>query len=83
LWKNRNKIKNPSELAHYFYYILKNFNVINDLPIDEILRISIEKNISFYSASYLYASQEYNLILVSDNEELLKFDNVINSEEFI
>jgi hypothetical protein len=38
----------------------------------EILDLSIKENLSYYAAVYLYLAKKYNLILISDDRDLIK-----------
>ncbi|MFZ8855730.1 MAG: type II toxin-antitoxin system VapC family toxin [Candidatus Nanopusillus sp.] len=88
IWKDYHKFKrinNPTETSEVIYGILKELNVIKNsyLSFIEIIKIAIEKNLTYYDASYVYASKNFGLILVSEDEDLIEKDNAISVKEFI
>ena len=48
----------------------------------EILDLSIKENLSYYDAVYLYLAKKYNLILISDDEDLIK-EGAISSDNLL
>ena len=60
---------------------------INRLMVDNIggvLKIAIDKNITFYDASYIYIAEKMGLKLVSEDDEILeKYSDAINLEEML
>ncbi|MFP3167067.1 MAG: type II toxin-antitoxin system VapC family toxin [Candidatus Nanopusillus sp.] len=88
IWKDYyifKRINNPIETSETIYEILKEFNVIENLSLSftEIIKIAIEKNLTYYDASYVYASKIFGLILVSEDKDLIEKGNAISVKEFI
>jgi predicted nucleic acid-binding protein len=88
IWKDYYLLKrltNFTETSKVIYEILKEFNVIGDLSLSfiEIIKIAIEKNLTYYDASYVYASKNFGLILVSEDKDLIEKGNAISVKEFI
>jgi len=66
---SNNEIKEMMEL---FNHIFEKSN-INEVRLKyEILDLSIKENLSYYDAVYLYLAMKYNLILISDDKDLIK-----------
>ena len=65
--------------------------ILNDLKVvhvgisdlEEILSIALESKITYYDATYIYASKKHNLKLVSLDNDLLKFENTISLDTFL
>jgi len=88
IWKDYyifKRINNLIETSEVIYEILKEFNVIENLSLlfIEIIKIAIEKNLTYYDASYVYASKNFGLILVSEDKDLIEKGNAISVKEFI
>jgi len=77
------RINNLIETSEVIYEILKELNVIENLSFIEIIKIAIEKNLTYYDASYVYASKNFGLILVSEDKDLIEKGNAISVKEFI
>jgi len=60
---------------------------MNRLMVDNIggvLKIAVDKNITFYDASYIYIAEKMGLKLVSEDDEILeKYSDAINLEEML
>jgi len=86
IWKDYyifKRINNLIETSEVIYEILKELNVIENLSFIEIIKIAIEKNLTYYDASYVYASKNFGLILVSEDKDLIEKGNAISVKEFI
>jgi len=88
IWKDYyllKRITDFTETSEVIYEILKELNVIENLSLSfiEIIKIAIEKNLTYYDASYVYASKNFGLILVSEDKDLIKKGNAISVKEFI
>jgi predicted nucleic acid-binding protein len=42
--------------------------------------LAIKRNLSYYNAVYLYLAKKYNLILISDDMDLIKEEEAISSD---
>jgi len=68
-----------NRLASAWERLLKFFNVITIDKMVEIQRIAVEKGLTFYDASYIYAAEKHNLKLVTEDGEILKSsENAVN-----
>ncbi len=74
LWREnkQGKLKNPTKVASIFSETL---NPMQKMPIDsiaDVLAIAIERNLTFYDASYAHIAEKQNLKLVTQDADLLK-----------
>jgi predicted nucleic acid-binding protein len=86
IWKDyriHKKIKDPFILAKLFHELLKKFNVLRDLPMQEVIRVAVERGLTYYDASYVFAAFSRGLTLVSDDKDLLEKGSAISFKEFI
>ncbi|WP_258871760.1 type II toxin-antitoxin system VapC family toxin [Pyrobaculum aerophilum] len=64
--------------------VLSSFNVLEDPPLDEVLRVAVERGLTFYDASYAYVAESSGLVLVTQDRELLaKTKGAIDVETFL
>jgi len=80
-----NEIK---EMIELFNYIIGKAKIEEVRLKYEILDLSIKENLSYYDVVYLYLAKKYNLILISDDKDLIKegaisFDNLLRNQKFI
>ena len=86
IWKDyriHKKIKDPFTLAKLFHELLRKFNVLRDLPMQEVMRIAVEKDLTYYDASYVFAAVSKGLTLVSNDKDLLEKGGAMSFKEFI
>lgn len=87
LWKDNkisNKIKDPVETMENFLNIIKKFNLISKIDYVKVLKIAIERDLTFYDSAYVYVAEENNLTLITYDEELLgKTKNAKKLDEII
>jgi Predicted nucleic acid-binding protein, contains PIN domain len=86
IWKEhylRKKVKDPIALAMFFHKFLRKFNVIEDPPLEEVMKTAVEGGLTYYDASYLYSATSLGLILVSNDKDLIGKKNTISLEDFI
>jgi predicted nucleic acid-binding protein len=74
LWKEskNKKLKNPNKISQIFADAIKDLKRYNIDRISEVLDISIGRGLNFYDASYAYVAETQNLILITEDTELLK-----------
>jgi predicted nucleic acid-binding protein len=75
VWKEvtRNKIS-ESEGAKFVKFISKVISLMEILKIgirSEVLKVAVDNNLSYYDASYLYASISMKDVLVTEDKKLL------------
>ena len=76
---SNNEIKEMTELFNYIIGKAK----IEEVRLNyEILDLSIKENLSYYDAVYLYLAKKYNLILISDDKDLIK-EGAIGSDNLL
>ena len=88
IWKEYRKgqIENLEDTVEMFSKILDNMKTISISPdeIEGVLEIALRNNITFYDASYIYASLKYNLKLVSEDEDIRgNYPQAIGVEQLI
>jgi len=75
LWKN--KLEN---LTDHFIKVL-NFIETEDVKLNkEIVNLSINENLTYYDATFLYLSKKYGIKLVSDDKDLLRKGAITSNE---
>jgi len=76
----RGIIKDWKSTLELWALILKNFKTLELNEFKSVGEIAVKENLTFYDASYIQASKENNLTLISDGEELLaKASNYIKA----
>jgi len=83
-YKETNKVSNNEikEMTELFNYIIGKAKIEEERLNYEILDLSIKENLSYYDAVYLYLARKYNLILISDDEDLIK-EGAISSDNLL
>jgi len=74
-----NEIK---EMIELFNYNFEKSNIKEVRLNYEILNLAIKENLSYYDAVYLYLARKYNLILISDDKDLIK-EGATNSDNLL
>jgi len=69
-------------MTELFNYIIGKAKIEEARLRYEILDLSIKENLSYYDAVYLYLARKYNLILISDDKDLIK-EGAINSDNLL
>ncbi len=74
LWKEskRGDLKDLEQIAQIFYETITNLEKYKISSIQEVLTIAINKSLTFYDASYVYIAEINNLILITEDKDLLK-----------
>jgi len=76
---NDNEIKEMTELFNYIIEKAK----IDEVRLNcEIIDLSIKEKLSYYDAVYLYLARKYNLILISDDKDLIK-EGAVSSDNLL
>lgn len=87
IWKESyiyKRVNEPAELLKLLQSVLKKFNIINDLPLSDIVEIGIKYGLTYYASSYVFASIHYNLKLVTNDKEILgKYKESLSLEQFL
>ena len=74
LWKEnrKKKLKDPKRLSEIFSEAIRELHKVGIDSVAEVLAIAIERDLTFYDASYVYISENKNLKLVTEDADLLK-----------
>ena len=74
LWREnqRKKLKDPKRVAQIFSEALQPLQKLQIDSLQNVLALAIERNLTFYDASYAYLAEKENLLLVTEDTDLLK-----------
>ena len=74
LWREtkHSRMKNPQLAATTFTKALQALTKLEFDSIANVLAVAIERNLTFYDASYAYLAEEEGLTLVTQDTQLLK-----------
>ena len=74
LWREnkQKKLKNPRRIATIFSEAIASFQKMEVDSLADVLAIAIERNLTFYDASYAYIAEKQNVKLVTQDTDLLK-----------
>jgi predicted nucleic acid-binding protein len=68
---NKKKLKNPTRIAAIFSEALRPQQRIGIDSIADVLAIAIDRNLTFYDASYAHIAEKQSLKLVTQDRDLL------------
>lgn len=66
------KLKNPTRIATIFSEAIAPLQKLSIDSIANVLAIATERNLTFYDASYAYLAEKQNIMLVTQDTDLLK-----------
>jgi len=74
LWREnqQKKLKNPRRIAMIFSEAIRPLRKLEIDSIADVLAIAIDRNLTFYDASYAYIAEKQNMKLVTQDTDLLK-----------
>jgi len=74
LWREnlQKKLKNPRRIAMIFSEAIRPLRKMEIDSIADVLAIAMERNLTFYDASYAYIAEKQNIRLVTQDADLLK-----------
>ena len=74
LWRENQhkKLKDPTRIAQIFSEALAPLRKLQIDSLPNVLALAIERNLTFYDASYAYLAEKENLRLVTEDTDLLK-----------
>ena len=74
LWREsrQKKLKNPEKVATIFSEAIRPLRKLEIDSIANVLAIAIQRNLTFYDASYAYIAEKENMKLVTQDTGLLK-----------
>jgi len=73
LWKEARAGRLPwRETAGALSRVLSSLKVLDDPPLEKVLEVAVERDLTFYDASYAYVAETLGLSLVTQDRELLR-----------
>lgn len=74
LWKEnkKKKLKNPKQVAEIFSEALSELQKLDIDSIVNVITLAMERDLTFYDASYVSIAEKEGLALVTEDLELLK-----------
>ncbi len=74
LWREnkQKKLKDPARVATIFSQTLSPLKILEIDSLANVLEVAVERNLTFYDASYAYLAEKENLRLVTQDKDLLK-----------
>ncbi len=74
LWREnqKKKLKNPRRVAAIFSEAIRPLQRMEIDSIADVLELAIERNLTFYDASYAHIAEKQNIKLVTQDADLLK-----------
>jgi predicted nucleic acid-binding protein len=74
LWKEgkKKKLKDPEQIAEVFEEVMGDLRKIYIDSIANVLAIALERDLTFYDASYSHIAEKEGLKLITENAHLLK-----------
>lgn len=73
LWKEARAGRLPwREAAGALSRVLSSLKTLDDPPLEKVLEVAVERDLTFYDASYAYVAEALGLSLVTQDRELLR-----------
>jgi len=74
LWKQNKKkeLDDPSRITQIFEESIADLTKISVDSIVNILTLAMDRNLTFYDASYAYLAEKENMLLVTEDADLIK-----------
>jgi predicted nucleic acid-binding protein len=73
LWKEARAGRLPwREAAGALSRVLSSLKTLDDPPLEKVLEVAVERDLTFYDASYAYVAETQGLSLVTQDRELLR-----------
>jgi predicted nucleic acid-binding protein len=73
LWKEARAGRLPwREAAGALSRVLSSLKTLDDPPLERVLEVAVERDLTFYDASYAYVAETLGLSLVTQDRELLR-----------
>ena len=86
LWKEYKggRIKDLGSIVALFEMVFDSFGKLSIDRLDGVLRIAVERDLTFYDASYVYVAEKMGMSLVTEDHEILeKCSNAVNLETLL
>ncbi|AKT35569.1 putative nucleic acid-binding protein, contains PIN domain [Pyrobaculum sp. WP30] len=73
LWKEARAGRLPlREAAGALSRVLSSLKMLDDPPLERVLEVAVERDLTFYDASYAYVAETLGLSLVTQDRKLLR-----------
>jgi predicted nucleic acid-binding protein len=73
LWKEARAGRLPwRETAGALSRVLSSLKMLDNPPLEKVLEVAVERDLTFYDASYAYVAETLGLSLVTQDRELLR-----------
>jgi predicted nucleic acid-binding protein len=73
LWKEARTGRLPwREAAGALSRVLSSLKMLDNPPLEKVLEVAVERDLTFYDASYAYVAETLGLSLVTQDRELLR-----------
>lgn len=74
LWKEnkQGKIRNPKRVALLFFEAIRGLEQVGIKSMAGVLALAIDRNLTFYDASYCFMAETEHFILITQDERLRK-----------
>jgi len=86
LWKEykSGRIRDLGSIVALFEMVFDSFDKLSIDRLDGVLRIAVERDLTFYDASYVYVAEKMGMSLVTEDHEILeKCSNAVNLETLL
>jgi predicted nucleic acid-binding protein len=81
IWKEHylfKRIKDAEKTSRLFHKLLSSLKILEDPPMDEVMKIAVSRGLGFYDACYIAASEKHGLTLVSNDAKIFKHSSAIS-----
>jgi predicted nucleic acid-binding protein len=85
IWKEHylfKRISDAEKISKLFHKFLSSLRILEDPPMNEAMKIAVNRGLSFYDACYIAASEKHGVTLVSNDSKILKNSSAISFNEF-
>jgi len=85
IWKEHylfKRIKDVEKTSRLFHKLLSSLKILEDPPMDEVMKIAVSRGLSFYDACYVAAAEKQGLTLVSNDAKILEHSSAISFNDY-
>jgi|BEDMetMinimDraft_1075159.scaffolds.fasta_scaffold00472_3 predicted nucleic acid-binding protein len=85
IWKEYRfrRVKDPLTLSAYLEKFMRKLDVVEDPPLEEVMRVALERGFTYYDASYVYVAESSGFVLVSNDGDLIERGNAVSLKDFV
>ncbi len=62
---------------------MRKFNVVDNPPLDGVMKVAVERGLTYYDASYAYVAGSFGLTLISRDRDLIEKAGATSLEDFV